>query len=381
MYPNLRDDPLRTRLHPGCADSYQPMTSSRFHEIDMLRGVACAAVVAYHYLYRGQSAGWISTHVHSTIESVARYGYLGVHLFFVISGFVIFMSAQNTSLRGFAASRVARLYPALWVAAPLTATFIWTLGSHPFNVELSQLGVNMTMLAHWFNVDFVDGAYWSLAVELQFYLLVSIVIALKLIERAEWLVGAWLAVAAVNAVRPIFPVEFWLAAKWAPLFSAGICFSLLRTQGWSRRRLILIAVSYVLAVSYEIGPSLLGSRIDLVSACVGAGAITAFYAVFFCIAAGIPRFKASPLFIWAGLLTYPVYLLHQNIGYILVEALAPFEMAIGFRLLVAVAVVVALAWLIVIVVERPIAPRLRQLISPSGREGPNADKTRNVPSH
>ncbi len=100
------------------------------------------------------------------------------------------MSAQGSRLRSFAASRVARLYPALWVAAPLTAIIVWALNGTHFSVQASQLAVNMTMLAHWFKVEFVDGAYWSLAVEVQFYLLIAIAVALKWMDRAEWWVAA-----------------------------------------------------------------------------------------------------------------------------------------------------------------------------------------------
>jgi peptidoglycan/LPS O-acetylase OafA/YrhL len=358
------------------------MSNRRFHEIDLLRGVACLAVVAYHYLYRGQSAGWIATHAHPGIEAVARHGYLGVHLFFIISGFVIFMSAQGSSLRGFAASRVARLYPALWVAAPLTAIIVWALNSPHFSVQALQLAVNMTMLAHWFKVEFVDGAYWSLAVEVQFYLLIAVAVALKWMDRAEWWVAAWLAIAAVNALRPMYPLEFWLAAKWAPLFCAGICFYLLSTRGRSPLRLVLIAVSYLLALVYEVGPNLRSSQAapDLVSAWVGGAAITAFYALFFWIAGGQRQFKPSSLSVWAGLMTYPVYLLHQNIGYVLLETLAPSGLPFGLRLLFAATTVAVLAWIIVSFVEKPLAPRLRRLLSPPRGKGLNADPRSNAAS-
>lgn len=344
------------------------MPTHRFHEVDLLRGFACVAVVAFHYLHRGQAAGWISSHAPAAIESVARYGYLGVHLFFIISGFVIFMSAQGASVRSFAASRAARLYPALWIAAPVTATMAWAFQRAEFQVQISQLLVNLTMFPHWLKVDFVDGAYWTLAVELQFYLLIALAIALRGMDRAEWWVAAWLGVSAVNAVRPMYPLEFWLAAKWAPLFSAGICFYLLRFRGRSAVRLALLGVSYLLALKYEIGslaqpPS--GSAPDWVSASVRAGAISAFYALFFWIAGNHRQFKPTPIRVWAGLLTYPVYLLHQNVGYEVLEALRPLGLPFALRVPLTVATVGFMAWTIVVLVEKPLAPRIKRLINPT----------------
>ncbi len=341
------------------------MPNQRFHEIDLLRGLACVAVVAYHYLSRGQHAGWITSAAHPAVESVARYGYLGVHLFFMVSGFVIFMSAQGSSVRNFAASRAARLYPALWVAAPLTAAFAWALHRTEFEVSLSTLLINLTLVPQWFKVDFVDGAYWSLAVELQFYLLVALALAFNGLRRAEACVAAWLAISALNALRPMYPLEFWLAAKWAPLFSAGICFYLIATRGRSPARLGLIAGSYVLAVFYEAWPDLRGSAAvapDFVKAGVDAAVLTAFYALFSGFTASKARVMRSPVSVWAGLLTYPVYLLHQNIGYTVLEALAPSGLGLGLRALLTVAGIAALAWGIVVLIERPLAPHLRRWI-------------------
>lgn len=343
------------------------MSKYRFHEIDLLRGFACLAVVGFHYLYRGQTSGWIDTRVNSGVEAVARFGYLGVNLFFIISGFVIFMSAEGSTLRSFTASRVARLYPALWAAVSLTGLFIWGCGSTHFSVQFTQFLVNMTLVPQWFNVEFVDGAYWSLAVELQFYLLVAGAVALKWTGRAERLVAVWLTIAGVNAVSPMYPLEFWLAAKWAPLFSAGICFYLLRTRGRSLVRLALLAVSYVLAVFYEIGPNFRNSQgaTDIVAVWVGIGATSAFYAVFLWISGDHRRFNASPLSIWAGLTTYPVYLLHQNIGYILLEKFTTYKISFGLRLLFTVSIIGIMAWIIVRYVENPLSPKIRKLLDAS----------------
>lgn len=98
----------------------QPEMKHRFNELDLLRGFACLLVVFFHYGNRGPRAGWMPGGVVDWVDAWARYGYLGVHLFFIISGFVILMSAQGIQARQFVAARVARLVPAFWTSVLLT---------------------------------------------------------------------------------------------------------------------------------------------------------------------------------------------------------------------------------------------------------------------
>lgn len=338
----------------------------RFHEIDLLRGIACLMVVAFHYLYRGQQARWLSESPGEPVMMLASYGYLGVHLFFIISGFVIFMSAEGASVRSFAVSRAARLYPALWIAAPLTALVAIAFASPYFQVSASTVIVNMSLVPHWFGVEFVDGAYWSLVVELHFYILVALAVATGLIRRAEWLLAGWLLVSAANLVRPMFPAEFWLAAKWAPLFTAGACAYLIRSRGLTSARAGLWLAAYALSLVYALKPIVLneGGDGDGASALATGVLITLFHLLFAAIAFDRWRMAASPLTLWAGLLTYPVYLVHQNLGYVVIEAMAPVLQSFALRVALTTVVVGLLAWAIVVLIERPGSRWIRQSMAP-----------------
>ena len=90
----------------------------RINEIDFLRFVAALSVVLFHYSFRGHAADDLSVMPYPVLETVARYGYLGVDLFFLISGFVILMTASSGSLKDFVISRAVRLYPAFWAFVP-----------------------------------------------------------------------------------------------------------------------------------------------------------------------------------------------------------------------------------------------------------------------
>lgn len=334
--------------------------AQRFHEIDLLRGVACAAVVMFHYLSHGPRVGWMAQTFVPEVDSIARYGYLGVHLFFVISGFVILMSAQAATPREFVASRVARLYPALWIGASITAGTAWLLSAQEFSISLPNFLANLTMFPHWLNVPYVDGAYWSLAVELHFYLYVWLALQLKQMHRVEWLLLAWLGVSALNLIRAAWPAEFWLDAKWAPLFVAGGTFFLIRTRGMTTRRAVLLLASWVLATLYAVRAA--GAD----NPWIVAGVITTIFTVFLGIAFDAWRLPRSRLTVMAGALTYPVYVIHQFFGVMVYDKIHSMNAGAAVALGLTTLLVLVIGWTIHRFIEKPLGPRLRKWIEGKG---------------
>ncbi|MBV5347681.1 acyltransferase [bacterium] len=333
----------------------------------MLRGLACASVMLFHYLSRGPRAGWMDGAFLPLADAIAAYGYLGVHLFFMISGFVILMSAQGATPRSFIASRAARLYPAFWISASITTVAVWLAGDARFAVSLPDYLVNLTMFASWFGTQFIDGAYWSLAVEMLFYIYVWLALRFGLFDHIEWLLAAWLVVSAVNALRPMWPVEFWLNARWAPFFVTGSVFFMVRMHGVTALRTGLLLVAYVLSLFYALAEA---ARSDAISGYepllsgVIVVAVSGFFAVFAAIAFKRWTVAYSPMVAWLGVLTYPVYLLHQNLGYVVYGHLNGETGYPLFSLVLTTALVIALAWGVHMGFEKKIGPRLKRLILP-----------------
>ena len=98
--------------------------SNRIYEMDVLRISGALVVIMYHYTFRGLILNGERIPLFPAIEVVTKYGYLGIGLFFMISGFVILFSALNKSPLEFVISRIDRLYPVYWVAVSITATTI-----------------------------------------------------------------------------------------------------------------------------------------------------------------------------------------------------------------------------------------------------------------
>src|SRR5690606_4760472 len=109
--------------------------TSRFAILDLLRFIAAIAVMFYHYLYTARVES-----VYPLASRLALHGYLGVELFFIISGFVVVWSAQGRSALRFAKARIVRLYPEYWVALSVSV-LVFSLVRQAHFLELSAIDI------------------------------------------------------------------------------------------------------------------------------------------------------------------------------------------------------------------------------------------------
>ena len=91
----------------------------RIDYIDLLRILAITAVASFHFLYSAIVNHKTPNLLPSPLFEFARYGYLGVELFFMISGYVIIETVQNSNFSNFLKKRFFRLYPMYWIAVIL----------------------------------------------------------------------------------------------------------------------------------------------------------------------------------------------------------------------------------------------------------------------
>jgi peptidoglycan/LPS O-acetylase OafA/YrhL len=333
---------------------------TRLGGLDLLRLLAALAVVAFHYLYAGPQRG--VTHLaYPELADVARYGFLGVQMFFVISGFVIAASVAGRSAGQFAVARAARLYPAHLVCMTLTAAVVAGLGAGAYHLSLAQWLANLTMVAPALGQPFMDGAYWSIVVELTFYGWVAALIWCGVLERRLlMIVAVWLALSAINeAALGSKLVRLLLISEHAPLFASGMVLHRL----WSGDRRAVVWLTGVVAVvlggmhgqsAIAYFDAVYNERLSAATLCV---LHIGIHVAFVLALAASQRLPASPLVLGLGGLTYPLYLLHQHAGHTLIARIEPIAgrwAALG----VVVALVLAVSWL----VWRFVEPAGRRLI-------------------
>lgn len=351
--------------------------ASRLRAMDALRLLAAAAVMLFHFTARDH-ARWgedvLPADVFGGVADVTRYGYAGVHLFFVISGFVILMSVWGRTVPQFVASRVSRLYPAYWAAVLLTATLRWWWPGFGAATPTEVLA-NLTMVHEPFGVASVDGVYWTLWVEMQFYLLVLGLVLWGVTARRVVVLAAVVPTVLTTASLLLPELDARVSVLgWSPLFGAGMVLYVIHREGSTASRWAVVALCAALAAARSslrvahaveqvatgtVQPWLLGG---IAVAVVGVVAVVAL----------VPRVRDLD-WRWLtalGALTYPLYLTHEYVGWAVIEVLAP-RAGRWLTLLLAVAVCVALAWLLHQLVEerthRPLRLWVEQRLTGAAR--------------
>ncbi|MDM7832009.1 acyltransferase family protein [Cellulomonas edaphi] len=353
-------------LEPATATPRSSPSRPRYAVLDALRFVAAAAVVAYHLTAFGSLAwGQPATEHFPTLHRFTAYGVFGVPLFFVISGFVILMSASARDVPAFVASRVGRLFPAYWVAVIATGVLLVVLWPEGKAIGTSRVLANLTMLQSAFGAGQVDGVYWTLWAELRFYVLVAVLLAVGMTaQRLYLVVYAWPALAYL-CLREDFGIGATvLVAEQAPYFAGGMALYLVSRD---RRALVAwggVALNLVLAATV-VGQATSASMTRHTQ--VRPGEMGGVLAVAICFAL-VALAVLTPLrrVRWAaltglGALTYPLYLLHQYWAFWVVAHVREAVPAV-VALAVAVGVSLAMAFAVHRWVERPWSPRLRRRV-------------------
>ena len=342
---------------PGASHSYRP-------DIDGLRAVAVLAVVLYH-----------------AFPTLLRGGFVGVDIFFVISGFLISkhiwedLAAGRFSIKTFYARRVRRIFPALGLVLLSCLAMGWVILTPG---EYEQLGKHITggagfvsNIISWKEAGYFDSAadtkpllhLWSLGIEEQFYIAWPLILVFlwHRPHHAPWMLPSLLGVSLLysvwlvqhDAVADFYSpfTRFWELALGAML--AHQAARRFRMNDMTRDILSLCGLGLIFAAIW-----ILNSR----DAFPGAWALLPTLGAACLIMAGERawlnrRLLARPAMVWVGLISYPLYLWHWPLLSFarIMESSTP-SPALRIGLLFAATV---LAWLTFQWIERPLRSRPR----------------------
>jgi peptidoglycan/LPS O-acetylase OafA/YrhL len=333
--------------------------STYHYPVDALRFAAALAVAWFHLSFyswanpassTGQALGGVIDFPWAT--PWAWFGWVGVEVFFVISGFVIANSARGASATRFLKGRLLRLMPAAWICATITLVVRLVLSSDPARALLSPYLHSMVL---WPEPMWIDGVYWSLAVEVAFYALIFALLLMhgfRFLPVVAWGLtlasGIYLTILAGNLVPPspiwqaIVANSEILLLRHGVYFAVGIWLWLsnqrrLSPVGWAGLTLGLglgCLEIWLRAHSLKVGeataalgqPSVLPMAIWLV-AVTGMLVVTRWPERIVWSPAMGARVKRL------GRMTYPLYLVHNIVGVSLIRVLVtrgvPGELALA----------------------------------------------------
>lgn len=273
----------------------------RIRVIAPLRGIAVAIVVSAHILaYPGSQTGIVG--VGRDCLVLKDFAFVGVSVFFVISGFVIPYSLERADYQvqdfpRFMARRLVRLDPpylctiALVLAMWFVAARVAPPGPNRYHASVMQVLLHLGYLNEYFGYPYIVGAFWTLTVEFQFYVAMGLAFPLLTRARQFWLFATPLALIAAWS-NPIY------LAAYLPQFLVGIAAFHARTRRLKDYEFLLV-VGLVSGFQLFIFNSVFGA-----AAMILASGSIVFY-----------NGKTNRALAWFGTISYPLYLVHSDVGW------------------------------------------------------------------
>ena len=295
--------------------------TNRLYGLDVLRLLMALSVLFYHFGFRGPAHGDMPTlDLPLWLAEASKYGYLGVSVFFMISGFVIAYSAEGRTATEFAIARFSRIYPTFLVCMTVTFFAVSWAGTPQISASFTDYLANLVLVSRVFGHPFMDGAYWSIVLEVIFYGWVFLFMITGLFQsHKRTILGVWLAVSYLNAtVLHLGILDLLLITKYSGFFIAGIAIYELRKKPsvvlWG---IFILAMLLALYTSYQ-GMIGLENEFHIAFSLTVLVAIVLLSPVVF---AAFLALKVPDHSVWfatlCGGVSYPLYLVHQHIGYVI----------------------------------------------------------------
>ena len=321
--------------------------SKRYPELDVFRGLAIASVLLFHYTTR-----YNQIYGYNAMPFSFPYGYLGVDLFFMLSGFVIYMSLEDINNGyNFIVNRFSRLYPAYWASIGITFCLVSIFTLPGRQVSFYDAIFNLTMLQDWIGVESVDGAYWTLSHFISFYIIAFLINKLNLGRRIYLLCLIWLLMISFSKIvmdlglKIPSQIKITFLLTEGSFFIIGILFFLTKKYGYT--------LSFYFIILYCL------FDIYLVKGTLHFFASLFFSFLFLLATKGYLKFISLKPLTWLGSISYSLYLVHQNIGYIIINKLKILDVNFFFIIIIPTVISLLIASIVTYCIEKPARKMIR----------------------
>ena len=323
---------MRTQASMGQITKYTNATQS-YPELNWLRGFAAIAVMLFHYTVRydqifGHCANWSIT---------VPWGGAMVISFFILSGFLGLLS-NETSAKHYLWKRIVRLYPTYWICILCTVLVMKT--AFPLynqlpdsSIALKDILLNFTMLQGFLLQPSVDGAYWTLAIDLRFYVFCFLILLFKQRPQVRKYLFSWIFISLIleafsylgliennNGAFRIFTTLLMhiFVPNFCAAFTAG-AFLALYSKEKKKSDTVGLLLSTILAFITFKGYKLYVyvATVGYVYICVKARQNRSTWIIYSKVISALD-FYVLNVFTFVASISYPLYLLHQHIGFAII---------------------------------------------------------------
>ena len=287
-------------------------SSKRLLELDTLRGIAVVLVIFFHLTMKTELSNY-----------GFKLGVTGVDLFFVISGFVILLTLEKTNhWKDFIISRISRLYPTYWFCVSFT-TLLILLSNLVKQESLAKIPIaylaNMTMFQAYFRVPDLDGPYWTMRVEMLFYLVMLFVFLTKNLKRIEVIgcLGLLIVVSQHFLLNTkyksiaLFISHAFPLINHFPLFLAGITLYKIKFDRSTIVRYLVMLLCFTLQYHLFFDG---GSASTFISQTEYGYSLVFYCGVFILYTNNALGFIVNQISVFLGKISYSLYLVHQFVS-------------------------------------------------------------------
>lgn len=288
--------------------------------LDLFRFMVALGIMCYHYFFIGPIQGFYSNQV---FHPLAFWGEFGVDIFFIISGFVILFSTEKVkSSLLFLKKRALRIYPAFIICSIFTLLCGFIMpNTNSLDLLIRWLN-SFTFYEDLWGVSPLSSVYWTLMIEIKFYILVAIVLRLKIWEKHKYkILLIWLSFSLLNTfIIHNKYIEMLFITKYSGHFVFGMMLYYAYKNIKNIKVLLIGILSiipiYINMLSYtnwirEIYKGLTYSNIDIFIGLIIIIALLYFFINYY------KNILPIKLVTTLGGLSFIFYLLHADFGYFL----------------------------------------------------------------
>ena len=311
--------------------------SNRLTHVDALRGLAGLAVCLFHF----------TRHIPgfppdgSILKTVCQYGYLGVEIFFVISGFIIPLALFRSRYRIayfhiFLAKRVMRIDPPYLITAALSI-LLFSVSAYfnetSYPISIPALVAHFGYLNGVLKLPWAVPIFWTLAIEFQYYLFIAVCFPVFTLQNKKIPIAFCL----VFLLAGLLTSYSALMLYYSPLFACGF-FCYLKKQGQIDNTLTILLLSLtLLSIHHKLG-------IESAVACALACLLILF------------KWLNHSVMNFLGRISYSLYLLHIPVGTRVINLLLRIPFFLSHEYLafwLSLTVTILSAWGFYRLIERP----------------------------